>query len=147
MDRADLRSPIPGTRRCERLDENAGATGVALSADEVVDPDTDTVRLGDRGDRRHTSHTALVERRPTLPPRDRAPPCDPVPGSRAVAFAGRPVSSATPTGRHQATATRRVVKPMTAATAARAATLVSAVGRENQSAMNPMAGGPRSMPP
>ena len=29
--------PIPGTRRLERVEENAAATSVALSADEVAD--------------------------------------------------------------------------------------------------------------
>lgn len=42
---------------------------------------------------------------------------------------------------------RRVARPRTVATAASAATLVSAVDREDQSAMKPIAGGPRSMPP
>lgn len=42
---------------------------------------------------------------------------------------------------------RPVDQAMHAASAASTATLVMATGRENQSAMNPIAGGPNSMPP
>src|SRR5689334_21106586 len=69
---------------------------------------------------------------------------------------GRPVADAvlsplrplpTPSVPRQPPIVRRVDTPMAAATADRAATLVRADGRENQSAMKPIAGGPRSMPP
>jgi aryl-alcohol dehydrogenase-like predicted oxidoreductase len=43
--------PIPGTRRRERIDENAGATVVPLSADDVADLDALVDRLGVAGDR------------------------------------------------------------------------------------------------
>ncbi|MCX4572797.1 hypothetical protein OHB41_06310 [Streptomyces sp. NBC_01571] len=93
---------MPGIWHRERLEENAGVTGAALSGDDgtALDTDTDAARLGVQGVVRDISHPALVGRRPTLPPRDRAPPCDAVPRSRAVAFAGRrPVSSgSTPVG-------------------------------------------------
>jgi aryl-alcohol dehydrogenase-like predicted oxidoreductase len=54
--------PIPGTRRRERLQENADAAGVALSADEVADLDVAVQRLGVQGDRYNATHMALVER-------------------------------------------------------------------------------------
>lgn len=38
--------PIPGTRRRERLDENAGATSVALSADDIADLNRLVDRIG-----------------------------------------------------------------------------------------------------
>ncbi|WP_426765038.1 aldo/keto reductase [Pseudarthrobacter sp. 1G09] len=44
-------APIPGTRRRERIDENAGATAVALSADDVADLNGLARRLGVAGDR------------------------------------------------------------------------------------------------
>ena len=44
-------APIPGTRRLERLQENAGATAVALSADEVADLDEVATRIGVAGNR------------------------------------------------------------------------------------------------
>jgi aryl-alcohol dehydrogenase-like predicted oxidoreductase len=44
-------APIPGTRRRERIDENAGATAVALSADDVADLNGLTRKLGVAGDR------------------------------------------------------------------------------------------------
>lgn len=74
----------------------------------------------------------------------------PLPGlrRRGVNHLGPARASALESGLlDQRAAAPRVAKPMAAATAARIATLVSAVGRENQSAMNPMAGGPSSMPP
>jgi aryl-alcohol dehydrogenase-like predicted oxidoreductase len=43
--------PIPGTRRRERVDENAGAAALALSADDVADLDALVSRLGVAGDR------------------------------------------------------------------------------------------------
>jgi len=54
--------PIPGTRRRERLEVNADATRVPLSADEVADLDATTQRLGVQGDRYNDAHMALVER-------------------------------------------------------------------------------------
>ncbi|XVX20781.1 aldo/keto reductase [Actinomycetota bacterium] len=52
--------PIPGTRRRERVDENAGATTVALSADEVADLDGLASRIGVRGDRYNEAGMARV---------------------------------------------------------------------------------------
>ncbi|GIG67047.1 aldo/keto reductase [Phytomonospora endophytica] len=43
--------PIPGTRRRARVDENAAATGVALSADDVADLTGIVDRFGVAGDR------------------------------------------------------------------------------------------------
>ncbi|MFE3138617.1 aldo/keto reductase [Streptomyces scopuliridis] len=55
-------APIPGTRRIERLGENAGATVVALSADEVADLDATATRIGVHGDRYNEIHMGLVGR-------------------------------------------------------------------------------------
>jgi aryl-alcohol dehydrogenase-like predicted oxidoreductase len=52
--------PIPGTRRPSRLKENAGATQVALSADEVSDLDAIATRLGVHGNRYNDLHRSLV---------------------------------------------------------------------------------------
>jgi aryl-alcohol dehydrogenase-like predicted oxidoreductase len=54
--------PIPGTRRVDRLTENAGATGVALSADEVADLDAVAARIGVHGNRYNDLHMGLVGR-------------------------------------------------------------------------------------
>jgi aryl-alcohol dehydrogenase-like predicted oxidoreductase len=54
--------PIPGTRRRERVEENAGATGVALSADEVDDLSSTASRIGVHGDRYNESHMSFVGR-------------------------------------------------------------------------------------
>jgi aryl-alcohol dehydrogenase-like predicted oxidoreductase len=54
--------PIPGTRRLERIQENAGATAVALSADEVADLDTVAARIGVSGDRYDAQHMGYVGR-------------------------------------------------------------------------------------
>lgn len=43
--------PIPGTRRRERIDENAGSTTIGLTADDVADLNGITTRLGVSGDR------------------------------------------------------------------------------------------------
>ncbi|GAA1059287.1 aldo/keto reductase [Agromyces bracchium] len=43
--------PIPGTRRRERIDENAGATALALSADDIADLDRLVERIGVAGNR------------------------------------------------------------------------------------------------
>ncbi|SDP34061.1 Predicted oxidoreductase [Nakamurella panacisegetis] len=53
--------PIPGTRRIERVAENAGATAVGLSADDVSDLNTMVARVGVAGDRYNEQHMALVE--------------------------------------------------------------------------------------
>ncbi|MGI5117911.1 aldo/keto reductase [Marinactinospora thermotolerans] len=52
--------PIPGTRRRSRVDENAGATRVALSADEIADLDALAARVGVRGDRYNAAGMAMV---------------------------------------------------------------------------------------
>ena len=43
--------PIPGTRRRERLDENAGAADIALSPDDIADLDALAARIGVVGER------------------------------------------------------------------------------------------------
>lgn len=52
--------PIPGTRRRERVDENSGAAGIALSADEIADLDALAARVGVRGDRYNPAGMAMV---------------------------------------------------------------------------------------
>ena len=54
--------PIPGTRRRERLEENAAATQVALSADEVADLNNAAARIGVHGNRYNDHHMSLVGR-------------------------------------------------------------------------------------
>jgi aryl-alcohol dehydrogenase-like predicted oxidoreductase len=54
--------PIPGTRRTERLEENATATTVALSADETADLNTLAARIGVHGNRYNDHHLSLVQR-------------------------------------------------------------------------------------
>jgi aryl-alcohol dehydrogenase-like predicted oxidoreductase len=52
--------PIPGTRRRGRVDENAAATQVTLSADDVADLDALAARVGVRGDRYNPAGMAMV---------------------------------------------------------------------------------------
>jgi aryl-alcohol dehydrogenase-like predicted oxidoreductase len=52
--------PIPGTRRRGRIDENAGSTQVALSADEVAELDGLAARVGVQGDRYNPAGMAMV---------------------------------------------------------------------------------------
>ncbi|MET1086271.1 MAG: aldo/keto reductase [Arthrobacter sp.] len=54
--------PIPGTRRRERLEENAAAAVIALSADEVADLDAVASRIGVQGSRYNDHHMGLVGR-------------------------------------------------------------------------------------
>jgi aryl-alcohol dehydrogenase-like predicted oxidoreductase len=54
--------PIPGTRRHGRLAENAAATEVALSADEVADLNSTATRIGVHGNRYNEQHMSLVGR-------------------------------------------------------------------------------------
>lgn len=54
--------PIPGTRRLERVEENAAATGVPLSADELADLDDLAARTGVHGDRYNEHHMSFVGR-------------------------------------------------------------------------------------
>jgi aryl-alcohol dehydrogenase-like predicted oxidoreductase len=54
--------PIPGTRRTSRIEENAGATQVPLSADELSDLDTLAQRIGVHGDRYNETHMGYVNR-------------------------------------------------------------------------------------
>ncbi|OZG31208.1 aldehyde oxidase [Williamsia sp. 1138] len=54
--------PIPGTRRTSRIRENAGASGVALSADDVADLDSLARKVGVHGDRYNQFHLGLVGR-------------------------------------------------------------------------------------
>jgi aryl-alcohol dehydrogenase-like predicted oxidoreductase len=55
-------APIPGTRRRERLAENAGATQMALSADEVADLNTTAARIGVHGNRYNDAQMSMVGR-------------------------------------------------------------------------------------
>jgi len=52
--------PIPGTRRRERLDENAGATSLALSADDIADLNALADRVGVAGNRNDEAGMAAV---------------------------------------------------------------------------------------
>ena len=52
--------PIPGTRRIARVEENAAATQLALSADERNDLDALAASIGVRGDRYNQMHMSLV---------------------------------------------------------------------------------------
>ena len=52
--------PIPGTRRRERIDENAGATTVALSADDIADLDALVDQVGVAGNRYDDGGMAMV---------------------------------------------------------------------------------------
>ncbi|MFM9274698.1 aldo/keto reductase [Pseudarthrobacter sp. NKDBFgelt] len=54
--------PIPGTRRRERVKENAAASTVALSADEVADLNALASRIGVQGNRYNDLHMGLVGR-------------------------------------------------------------------------------------
>lgn len=54
--------PIPGTRRTARIQENAGATNVALSADDKADLDALADRVGVQGERYNEFHMGLVGR-------------------------------------------------------------------------------------
>jgi aryl-alcohol dehydrogenase-like predicted oxidoreductase len=52
--------PIPGTRRRERIDENAGSTALALSADDIADLDALVERIGVAGNRYDDAGMAAV---------------------------------------------------------------------------------------
>ena len=54
--------PIPGTRRLERVEENAAATTVGLSADERADLDALATSVGVHGNRYDAGHMGLVGR-------------------------------------------------------------------------------------
>jgi aryl-alcohol dehydrogenase-like predicted oxidoreductase len=54
--------PIPGTRRIERVRENAGATAVALSADERASLDALATEVGVAGNRYDATGMGLVNR-------------------------------------------------------------------------------------
>jgi aryl-alcohol dehydrogenase-like predicted oxidoreductase len=54
--------PIPGTRRRERIDENAAATKVGLSADDIADLNGLVERLGIQGERYDESGMQMVGR-------------------------------------------------------------------------------------
>ncbi|MFC7622988.1 aldo/keto reductase [Microlunatus sp. GCM10028923] len=54
--------PIPGTRRTARVQENAAAAQVALSADERADLDGLAQRVGVRGNRYNPAGMAMVNR-------------------------------------------------------------------------------------
>lgn len=52
--------PIPGTRRRERIDENAAATTVALSADDIAELNALTTTIGVAGNRYDDAGMAMV---------------------------------------------------------------------------------------
>lgn len=52
--------PIPGTRRLERVEENAAATQVPLSADDVADLDDLATRIGVQGNRYNETGMSMV---------------------------------------------------------------------------------------
>jgi aryl-alcohol dehydrogenase-like predicted oxidoreductase len=52
--------PIPGTRRRERVDENAGSTSVALSADDIADLNALVDTVGVAGNRYDEAGMAAV---------------------------------------------------------------------------------------
>ena len=54
--------PIPGTRRTARVVENAGATEIALSADDVAALNSIAASVGVRGDRYNESGMDMVNR-------------------------------------------------------------------------------------
>ncbi|MBT2538826.1 aldo/keto reductase [Arthrobacter sp. ISL-69] len=54
--------PIPGTRRRERVEENAASTTIALSADELAGLDALAARVGVQGDRYNEHQMGLVGR-------------------------------------------------------------------------------------
>lgn len=54
--------PIPGTRRVERIRENAESTSVPLSADDLTDLDALAARIGVHGDRYGAQHMKYVGR-------------------------------------------------------------------------------------
>lgn len=54
--------PIPGTRRRQRIDENAAATSLGLSADDLADLNTLVDRIGVAGNRYDDSGMAMVGR-------------------------------------------------------------------------------------
>jgi len=55
-------SPIPGTRRRERLEENTGATHVALSADDIADLNAAAAAIGVHGNRYNDHRMNLAGR-------------------------------------------------------------------------------------
>jgi aryl-alcohol dehydrogenase-like predicted oxidoreductase len=54
--------PIPGTRRTTRIEENAGATRVPLSADELADLNALAGQIGVKGDPYNEHHMSLVDK-------------------------------------------------------------------------------------
>ncbi len=54
--------PIPGTRRRERIDENAASATVALSADDIADLNALAERVGVAGDRYNAAGMQAVNR-------------------------------------------------------------------------------------
>ena len=55
-------APIHGTRRTSRIQENANATTVPLSADELADLDGLAQRIGVQGDRYNAQHMGYINR-------------------------------------------------------------------------------------
>lgn len=54
--------PIPGTRRTARVEENAGAAGVALSADELAELNALATSMEVAGDRYSSLHMGYLDR-------------------------------------------------------------------------------------
>jgi len=52
--------PIPGTRRRERIDENAGATALGLSADDIAELNALVDTVGVAGERYNEAHLKMV---------------------------------------------------------------------------------------
>ena len=54
--------PIPGTRRLERLEENLGAAGLYLSADDLAEMDRDAAAIAVRGERYPEAMQRMIDR-------------------------------------------------------------------------------------
>ncbi len=55
-------APIPGTRRLERLEENLGAAGLDLSADDVAELDNASARIAVAGERYPEHMQRMIDR-------------------------------------------------------------------------------------
>jgi aryl-alcohol dehydrogenase-like predicted oxidoreductase len=55
-------APIPGTRRLDRLDENLGAAGLALTADDVAELDEASARIEVQGERYPEQMQRMIDR-------------------------------------------------------------------------------------
>ena len=55
-------APIPGTRRLDRLDENLGAAGLALTSDDVAELDAASARIQVHGERYPEQMQRMIDR-------------------------------------------------------------------------------------